>query len=109
MGDMLVPARRKLLAFITNFSFLPLGGMSRLRALLGPPSPPNDGITVDRMTTAANGSNQPPEWLRANSLPRARTCTGQLRIPPYETQEELSAALAKMLRLNDFAPGFGVQ
>ena len=107
MKCMAAADRRKLLSFVTNFSYLPIGGTSRLKALLGSPSPHNDGITVDCMTTAANGVKQPPEWLRKNSLPRARTCTGQLRIPPYETQEELSAALKKALHLNEVAPGFG--
>ena len=123
------PTKARLLQFITGLSALPVGGLSCLRRLLGPPAPPNDGVTVDLMRTDATGNARSAAHLRKAALPRymsrackhhlttvgvcgcirARTCTGQLRMPAYETAEELRTAFRTALALDDLAPGFGLQ
>jgi hypothetical protein len=65
-----MPSKVRLLQFITGLSVLPAGGLKCLRSLLGPPAPPNDGITVDLMRTDALGNTQYQEHLRKTALPR---------------------------------------
>jgi hypothetical protein len=60
----------RLLQFVTGLSALPTGGLRCLRSLLGPPAPPNDGITVDLMRTDALGNTRSAEHLRKTALPR---------------------------------------
>ena len=75
----LVQLRRRFLQFVTGSPALPPGGLRNLRPR----------ITVDR----ASSSSAAASTGAAFNLPTARTCSSSLRLPPYETKEELERML----------------
>uniref|UniRef100_A0A915BKB0 E3 ubiquitin-protein ligase n=1 Tax=Parascaris univalens TaxID=6257 RepID=A0A915BKB0_PARUN len=67
--------RLKLLQFVTGTSSIPYDGFRALRGSNGPKK-----FTIEK-------------WGSEDSLPRAHTCFNRLDLPPYPTQQRLSAKL----------------
>ena len=73
----LLRLRRRFLQFVTGSPALPPGGLRNL----------HPQITVDRASSSSHGGSG------GMNLPTARTCSSSLRLPPYESREELERML----------------